>query len=63
MSRAIMSFPASSGERVLLPWYKSGASAENPPEAKRSATFLMCGTRPHHSWITTTPGPPPLLEK
>src|SRR4051812_30339345 len=19
----------------------------------------MCGTRPHHSWMTTTPGPPP----
>ena len=38
----------------------SGASALNPSAAKRSQTFLMCWTRPHHSWMTITPGPLPL---
>ena len=58
--RAIISLPASSGSVVVSPWYRSGASATNPSAANRSHTSLMCGTRPHHSWITTSgmPAPP-----
>src|SRR2546429_9154808 len=36
-----------------------GASAVSPSAASRSQTFLMCRTRPHHSWMTRTPGPFP----
>src|SRR5437773_2503986 len=50
---------AASGSLAVLPWYMSGASAVNPSVANRSQTFLMCRTRPHHSWITRTPGPLP----
>ena len=42
---------------TFVPRYRSGASATNPSAAKRSQTSSMCGTRPHHSWITMTPGP------
>src|SRR5205809_335387 len=56
---AMKSLPAPSGSFALLPWYMSGASAANPSAANRSQTFLMCRTRPHHSWITRTPGPLP----
>ena len=51
------SLPARSGSAACTPWYRSGARAANPAPAKRSATALMCGTRPHHSWMTITPGP------
>src|SRR5207247_1385381 len=56
---AIMSLPASSGDSVALPWYRSGARARKPAPANRSVTFLICGANPHHSWMTTTPGPFP----
>src|SRR5437764_5307132 len=56
---AMKSLPAVSGSSAVLPWYRSGASAEKPSAAKRSQTFLMWPTRPHHSWITSTPGPLP----
>jgi hypothetical protein len=59
MLSAMKSFPAPSGSLAVLPWYMSGASAEKPAAAKRSHTALMCGTSPHHSWITKTPGPLP----
>ncbi len=49
MLRAMKSFPASSGSPVVVPWYRSGANAENPSAAKRSHTFLMWATSPHHS--------------
>src|ERR1019366_6678033 len=58
-SSSIRRRPAWAGEVVVLPWYRSGASATKPSFAKRSVTSLMCGTRPHHSWITTTAGPLP----
>src|SRR4026209_246528 len=57
--RAMKSLPAASGSLAVWPGYRSGASAEYPATAKRSQTFLMCPTRPHHSWITRTPGPLP----
>src|SRR5437867_2548925 len=53
------SLPAPSGSLAVLPWYMSGASAVKPSAAKRSQTFLMCCTSPHHSWITSTPEPLP----
>ena len=53
------SLPASSGSVVSLPRYRSGATATNPWAASRSATLRMWGTSPHHSWMTTTPGPLP----
>ena len=56
---AIISFPASSGSVVVSPRYRSGASATKPSAAKRSHTSWMWGTRPHHSWITTSGTPPP----
>ena len=56
---AIISLPAPSGSVDDSPWYRSGASAVKPAAAKRSTTSLMCGTRPHHSWMTSTPGPVP----
>src|SRR6266508_571463 len=59
MLRAIISLPASSGSFVDLPWYRSGASAVKPSAPNRSHTSLMCGTRPHHSWMTIKPSPAP----
>src|SRR2546425_12170260 len=59
MLSAMKSLPAPSGSFAVLPWYMSGASAVSPSAASRSQTFLMCRTRPHHSWITRTPGPFP----
>src|SRR6266571_805166 len=59
MFNAMKSLLAASGSLAVLPWYMSGASAVNPSAAKRSQTFLMCPTRPHHSWSTSTPGPLP----
>src|SRR5262245_63877547 len=59
MLRAMKSLPAPSGSLAVWPWYMSGARALKPSAAKRSHTFLMCGTRPHHSWMTITPGPLP----
>src|SRR4029453_7515320 len=56
---SITSLPASSGSVVSFPRYRSGATATNPWAARRSATSRMWGTRPHHSWMTTTPGPLP----
>ncbi len=44
---------------VVVPPYRSGARATNPSAAKRSAMATMCEVSPHHSWITTTPGPVP----
>ena len=55
----IMSLPASSGSVVCAPRKRSGASATKPAAASRSATDRMWGTMPHHSWMTTTPGPRP----
>ena len=54
---SMTSLPASSGSVVSLPRYRSGATATNPWAANRSATSRMWGTSPHHSWMTTTPGP------
>lgn len=34
-------------------------SATKPSSARRSAVRLICGLRPHHSWITINPGPEP----
>ena len=59
MFSAMKSLPAPSGSLAVWPWYMSGASAENPSAAKRSHTFLMWPTRPHHSWMTSRPGPLP----
>src|SRR4029453_1579718 len=59
MLSAMKSLPAPSGSSAVLPWYMSGASAVNPSAAKRSQTFLMWPTRPHHPWITSRPGPFP----
>ena len=59
MLSAMKSLPAPSGSSAVLPWYMSGASAEKPSAAKRSQTRLMWGTSPHHSWMTSTPGPLP----
>ena len=56
---AMKSLPAVSGSSAVLPWYRSGASAEKPSAANRSQTFLLWPTRPHHSWMTSTPGPLP----
>ena len=61
MLSAIISLPAPSGSVAAWPWYRSGASAVNPAAAKRSTRSLMCGTRPHHSWMTSTPGPDPAM--
>src|SRR4051812_45847562 len=59
IARPIISRIASSGSPVVSPWKKSGASVVNPADAKRSATSLMCPTRPHHSCTRMSPGPPP----
>ena len=59
MLSAMKSLPAASGSLAVLPWYMSGASAVNPSVASRSQTVLMWRTRPHHSWMTRTPGPLP----
>src|ERR1039458_2366321 len=58
-SSAIISFAASPGSAAFAPWDRSGASATKPSAAKRRHTPLLGQTRPHHSWITTTPGPLP----
>src|SRR5438445_13484837 len=42
------------------PWYRTGERATKPSAPRRSHTRLICGTRPHHSCITMTPGPAPL---
>ena len=41
--------PDIAGERAVF----------GPAAAKRSTTSVMCGTSPHHSWMTSTPGPLP----
>ncbi len=50
---------ASSSSSAISPSYRSGASATKPSSAKRSQTSRMWSTRPHHSWMTITPGPDP----
>src|SRR5260370_12042582 len=56
-----MSWPAlaTSVCSAYPPWTRSGASAVKPSSASLSHTPLSCGTRPHHSWMTRTPGPAP----
>src|SRR5438132_407768 len=61
MLRAMSSFPASSGDLVTVPWYRSGASAVNPARAKRSVTSWMWSFSPQYSWMTITPLPGPAL--
>ena len=50
---SISSWPRSRRGRGRAPGPRSP-----PPPAGRTTRF-SCGTRPHHSWTTTTPGPPP----
>src|SRR3954451_6422179 len=54
-----ISAPASSESWVVAPPNRSGASATKPSAANRSVTSLMWVVRPHHSWMTTSPGPLP----
>ncbi len=50
---------ASSLSWATLPPYRSGARATNPSAASRRVTSAMWSVSPHHSWMTTTPGPRP----
>src|SRR3954470_3036283 len=56
---SVSSFIASSASWATLPPNRSGASATKPSAASRSLTSAMWSVRPHHSWITMTPGPLP----